>query len=310
MNRHIKKYFFYIWGRFLEVLGYYDQSLHFYARAIRIRTFFLDVQTRYKIAFEKSSRQCTFELHGGIGDFLQHLPFLLKNKKANYILVTHFPKAKSFFETLGIKIRNYHFYKLRKEHHVIKDSLKENKNFYPAPRQIFFDSFPFPIKQKNIFQNKSIPIIGLHMTPSAMTSNPLSKELIDQLIKKLLTYPIKIILFGTRKELNLFKFTKSDHVFFASHENIIENLTLVQYCDAMIGADSVFKTMASMAKIPTILFYEDVKSHFRDRVFINPYVKEKIIFPYKYQYQSLKGNRIEPAIDFIMGILKNKLKLI
>jgi len=78
----------------------------------------------------------------------------------------------------------------------------------------------------------------------------------------------------------------------------------------MIGADSVFKTMSSMAKIPTIIFYEDVKSHFRDRVFIDPYVKKNIMFPYKYAYQSLDGVKIKPAIDFIVTILKDRLKLI
>ena len=146
------------------------------------------------------------------------------------------------------------------------------------------------------------------MTPSNMTSSPPSKAFIDQLIKTLFSYPIKIVLFGTRNELTHFKFKKSDPVTFASHKNIIVNLSLVQYCDVMIGADSVFKTMSSMAKIPTILFYEDIKSHFRDRAFINPYVREKIMYVYKYQV--LKGNTIKPAINFIMEILKYQLKLI
>jgi len=134
MNRHIKKYFFYIWGRCLEVLGKPDQALHFYAEVIRIRTFFLDVQHRYQDVFEKSSHPCTLELHGGVGDFLQHLPFLLKHKDAHYIVVTHFPRAKAFFENLGIHIQHYHFYQLREEHHLIKENLKKNKNSYPAPR--------------------------------------------------------------------------------------------------------------------------------------------------------------------------------
>ena len=100
MNRHIKKYFFYIWGRFLEGIGKPDQALYFYAEVIRIRTFFLDVQQRYQNTFKNSSRQCIFELHGGVGDFLQHLPFLLKNKDAKYVVVTHFPQAISFFEKM------------------------------------------------------------------------------------------------------------------------------------------------------------------------------------------------------------------
>jgi ADP-heptose:LPS heptosyltransferase len=249
-------------------------------------------------------------LHGGVGDFLQHLPFLLKNKDANYLVITHFPRAKSFFENLGIRIQHYHFYQLREEHHLIKENLKKNKNSYPAPRQIFFDVFPFASSEKKRAHDRLMPVIGLHMSPSAMTSNPLSRDFIDQLMNTLLSYQIKLVLFGTQAELSQFEFQKNDRISFASHENIIENLAKVQYCDVMIGADSVFKTMSSMTKIPTIIFYEDVKSHFRDRVFIDPYAKEKIMFPYKYAYQSLEGVKIKPAIDFIMTILKDRLKLI
>jgi ADP-heptose:LPS heptosyltransferase len=310
MNRHIKKYFFYIWGRFLEALGKPDQALHFYAEVIRIRTFFIDVQTRYQNVFKKSSQQCTFELHGGVGDFLQHLPFLLKHKHAHYVVITHFPRAKSFFKNLGINIQHYHFYQLREEHHLIKENLKRNINSYPAPRQIFFDAFPFVSTEKKLDHDPLTSVIGLHMTPSAMTSNPLSRDFIDQLIHKLLSYQIRLVLFGTQAELNHFEFQKDDRISFASHKNIIENLAQVKSCDVMIGADSVFKTMSSMAKIPTIIFYEDVKSHFRDRVFIDPYVRKKIMFTYKYAYQSLEGPKIEIAIDFIMNILKDRLKLI
>ena len=310
MNRHIKKYFFYIWGRILEVLGKPDQALHFYAEVIRIRTFFLDVQHRYQDVFEKSSHPCTFELHGGVGDFLQHLPFLLKHKDAHYIVITHFRRAKAFFENLSIHIQHYHFYQLREEHHLIKENLKKNKNSYPAPRQIFFDAFPFTPSENKLDHDRSMPVIGLHMTPSAMTSNPLSRDFIDKLMHTLLSYQIKLVLFGTQTELTHFEFQKDDRISFASHENIIENLAQVQYCDVMIGADSVFKTMSSMAKIPTIIFYEDVKSHFRDRVFIDPYVKKNIMFSYRYAYQSLEGAKIKPAINFITTILKDRLKLI
>ena len=193
---------------------------------------------------------------------------------------------------------------------LIKENLKENKNSYPAPRQIFFDTFPFTPSEKKLDHDPLMPVIGLHMTPSAMTSNPLSRDFIDQLIHKLLSYQAKIVLFGTQAELSHFEFQKDDRISFASHESIIENLAQVQYCDVMIGADSVFKTMSSMAKIPTIIFYEDVKSHFRDRVFIDPYVRKDIMFAYKYAYQSLEGVNIKPAIDFIITILKDRLKLI
>ena len=97
---------------------------------------------------------------------------------------------------------------------------------------------------------------------------------------------------------------------FACDKNIIKNLALVKFCDVVIGVDSVFKTMSSMSKIPTICFYEDVKSRFRDRVFIEPYTSEKIMYGYKYKYNSLKGKEINHAIDFTIGILRYRLKII
>ena len=99
--------------------------------------------------------------------------------------------------------------------------------------------------------------------------------------------------------------------FFSRYKkNIINNLSLVKHCDVLIGADSVFKTMSSMSMIPTILLYEDVKSHFRDRVFINPYVKKKVIYPYKYRLGSMEGENLKITVDFILDILTHNLKLI
>ena len=108
MNRHFKKYFFYLLARYLCLFGLYDRALPYYAKVIQFRTFFLDVQKQYRRAYEKSTKKCDLEVHGGVGDFLQHLPFMLQHPKENYVVVTHFPRAKSFFENLGINIQHYH----------------------------------------------------------------------------------------------------------------------------------------------------------------------------------------------------------
>ena len=102
MNRHIKKYYFYFLARFFDLLGKPDKSFASFAKVIRYRTFFWDVQKRYIAAYQKSSKKSYLEIHGGVGDFLQHLPFLLKHKSAKYIVATHFLAAKAFFENLGI----------------------------------------------------------------------------------------------------------------------------------------------------------------------------------------------------------------
>ena len=310
MNRHFKKYYFYLIARCLSLLGFYDRSLPYYSKTIQIRTFFFDVQKHFRLAYEKSSKRCDLEIHGGVGDFLQHLPFMMQHPKENYVVVTHFPKAKEFFDALKITIKHYDFYKEREEHHKIKSYFRKKNKSYPAPREVFFDQFPFHVTKKELHHRKERVTIGLHMTPSAMTSNALSLPFKQKLIQTLLKFKVEIILFGTKKELNDLRHIKNNGIIFASDENIINNLSLVKHCDVLIGADSVFKTMSSMSRIPTILLYEDVKSHFRDRVFINPYVKNKIIYPYLYQLGSMEGLNLKLTIDFILDILTRELKLI
>ena len=73
----------------------------------------------------------------------------------------------------------------------------------------------------------------------------------------------------------------------------------------LIGAESVFKTMSSMSKIPTLVYYEDNNNRFRDRVFIYPYIKAGVMTVYK--YQNLE-KEMDPAIDFALHTIK-KLKL-
>ena len=48
-------------------------------------------------------------LDGGIGDFLQCIPFVLNEKKFKYICITHLKGAKSFFEVIGIDLKIYFF---------------------------------------------------------------------------------------------------------------------------------------------------------------------------------------------------------
>ncbi len=83
MNRHIKKYYFYLIARCLCLFGLYDRALPYYSKVIQFRTFFFDVQKQYRRAYEKSAKKCDLEVHGGVGDFLQHLPFILKHPKEN-----------------------------------------------------------------------------------------------------------------------------------------------------------------------------------------------------------------------------------
>ncbi len=300
MNRHFKKYYFYFLARILDLFDQYDKSLSNYSKVIRYRTFFWDVQSRYIAAYQKSTKKSYLEIHGGIGDFLQHLPFILKHKNTKYIVVTHFKSAEQFFKDLGIKIEKYYFYSSKDEYRMIQNLLKKEKDTHICPRELFFKIFPFD-KNQDIKNNKK-NIVGIHMGASLFASTKaIPIYFIENLIGHLHRIGCKIILFGTKQELLKIKISKSKNIVIASDKNIIKNLSLVRYCNLLIGSDSAFKTMSAMLKIPTIVLFHNSKNNFRDRVFIQPYVNEHIM--YIYQYTNFNEREMELALKYILNVM-------
>ena len=305
MNRHFKKYYFYFVARFLDLIGNYDHSIAYYSNVIQIRTFFWDVQKRYSAAYQKSSKKYYLEIHGGVGDFLQHLPFVLKNKSAKYIVATHFLAAKAFFETLGIQVSQYYFYNNADEHRAIRQELRNLSHSYWCPKQVFFDVMPFKVEKKP--KLKTDIVIGLQIGSSRLTNSPLSIKFALKLVHALLNMRCSIILFGTKKEIDQLKLKRSKGLFFATNKDITKNLSLVQFCDLLIGGESVFKTMSSMSGIQTLVIHEDNNNRFRDRVFTYPYIREGVMHVYK--YKDLE-NEIPLVINFASYLIRNELKLI
>jgi ADP-heptose:LPS heptosyltransferase len=301
MNRHLKKYYFYFLARLLDLLGQYDKSFANFAKVIRFRTFLWDVQSRYVAAYQKSSKNFSIELHGGIGDFLQHLPFILKNKSAHYIVVTHYEDAPKFFASLDIKVNQFYFYSNLGEYRVIREKLKHLTQSYICPRSLFFDRKPFKTQIQLNLKKKFI--IGIHAGASKLGANKaISKEFIQALIKNLLDSNYKIILFGTCEEIKQLNISPNENLLPLTSKKITDSLSLVSNCNFFVGSDSVFKTMASMLKIPTIVFCEDNRNNFRDRVFIKPYLNHNVMHVYK--YKKLQGVEVRKAIQYVSEICR------
>jgi len=283
MNRHFKKYYFYFLARIFDYLGLYQKSVPCYAQTIRFRSFFWDSQTRYAHAITKNPKKITLQIQGGIGDFLQHLPFILQHKSYSYIVLTHFLHAESFFKALRINVKKYYFYDNWEDYVEIRDKLQTISDTYVCPRTLFFNENPFSSAKKKSPQKPYV--IGIHMGSSKIASGKaLSLNFVIKLLKKLTQLQYKIILFGTEEELKSLKIKSSQDVIFAKDKNVIKNLSLVNQCDLMVASDSVFKTMASMLTIPSIVLHKDNKNPFRDRTFIEPYVKAGSMSVYKYQH--------------------------
>ena len=271
---------------------------------IRFRTFFWDVQTQYVAAYQKSSKDFSIEIHGGIGDFLQHLPFILKNKSARYIVATHFKGAPSFFKSLNVKVHRYYFYSNKEEYREIRKLLKQDEHSYICPRALFFKLSPFD-RPKSLHHTKR-KTVGIHPGASSLASyKTIPVEFIKALVEYLNQEGFKVILFGTKKELSKMQSLKNKKTLFTSDSNIIKNLSRVEHCDFFIGSDSVFKTMASMLRKPTIVLHQNHKNNFRDRVFIKPYVKEHMIDVY--QYTNFNKHEMKSALQFISNVMNIKL---
>jgi len=304
MNRHFKKYYFYFLARLLDLLGQYDKSFANFAKVIRFRTFFWDVQSRYNAAYQKSSKNFSIEIHGGIGDFLQHLPFILKNKSARYIVATHFKGAPSFFKSLNIKVVQYYYYSSQEEYREIRDLLKKNQHSYICPRALFFKTSPF--KSLNVLKKTKRKTVGIQPGASPLGSHKaIPVDFIKDLVGYLNQEGYKVILFGTKKELHPLQKLKHKDIVFASDKNIIKNLSLVNYCDLFIGSDSVFKTMASMLKKPIVVLHQNHKNNFRDRVFITPYIDKHMM--HVYQYTNFNKREMQSALQFISNVMNTEL---
>jgi hypothetical protein len=116
-----------------------------------------------------------------------------------------------------------------------------------------------------------------------------------------------VILFGTKKEIDQLKLKPRKELFFANDKDITKNLSLVQFCDLLIGGESVFKTMSSMSKIKTLVIHADNNNRFRDRVFTKPYIQTGVMRVYKYKNLD---KEIPLVLDYVKHLIQNELKLI
>ena len=305
MNRHFKKYYFYFLARIFDAVGLHQKSVPYYAETIRFRSFFCDSQTRYADAISKNPKKITLQIQGGIGDFLQFLPFILKHKSYSYTVLTHFLYAEAFFKILGVKIKKYYFYNNWEDYVVIRDKLQKVPDTYICPRTLFFKTNPFISTKKKAL--KKPYVIGIHMGSSKLAAGKaLSPDFVLKLLTWLMHAKYKIILFGTKDELKSLHIKTHRAISLAQDQNVIKNLSLVNQCDLMIASDSVFKTMASMLKIPSVVLHKDNANHFRDRTFIEPYVKAHYMSVYK--YKNLEGPEVDDALAFTMKNINALLK--
>ena len=235
-----------------------------------------------------------FFVNGGIGDFLQCLPFMLLNREENYIVNSHFKNAPAFFNAFDLeKIQFLKFNNV--------EELKSNyASLDPAttlecPRYVF-GRFNFgmhheiQVEQKiDQFKDSKKPIIAIHPFGSSFANEVykqianetknISKEIVKELIKPSFNY----FIFGSEQEISTLDIPESENVKHISFKNILTSLSAVRYCDQLIGADSCFKTASSMQNIKTTCLISSIEDHIRDKFFLDPYVENGVMTVLKIQ---------------------------
>jgi ADP-heptose:LPS heptosyltransferase len=248
-------------------------------------------------------------INGGIGDFLQCTPFLLKNIKnpVRYFVVTHFSGAREFFSTLGIHIDRIEYYKTFTEIQEIAKRLSKEGPFLLCPRTLLFDTLPFnALKIEFAHPAKTI---GIHLGGSFYSvthqkAHGLApKNLPSIIIRNLIPKNFNILLFGSRDEIQSFGIPESDYLRHVCFPEISRSLSFVSSCDAFIGSDSAFKTMSSMSRIPTLVLLADYMDECRDKLFIDPYVSANVMAVFRYNNLDESQN-IEAARNIIINFLK------
>jgi ADP-heptose:LPS heptosyltransferase len=305
--KHIKKIINYFLGRFFQVIGRHDKAVVAYSRVLRYRYFFADTQKRFAKSYRSSGGNGYLLVQGGVGDILQSLPFMLENKDFKYLIQTHFLGAKNLLSDLGVEAHELHLCSSLGEYKKLEQDLIKRDGVFMCPRAIFFEQSPFLIDSETLRVKPNT--VGVHVSASAIAiQKALPDSFLIDLLGLLNRLNLEVLLFCTKSEANHFRsigIVEKKKLKFISEEEIFMSLAQVERCALFIGSDSVFKTMSSMLKIPTFVLFHNIKNRFRDRMFINPYVKEGVMNYLEYDHFS--SHEVERILSNLSSWIDRKL---
>lgn len=227
-------------------------------------------------------------VNGGIGDFLQFIPYLLSPEASSFdvYVSTHQQGVADLFSALKIPVIKFFYFESTDEQNIINQEINKINGIQQPPRTNYYKSNPFPTKPK-IFSSDH-KVIGVHLGGSSYSINiqkslgiP-TKNIPSIILDYLHSLNYNILVFGSKYELSLLQVNNSETIKLISEDSIYDSLSYIEQCDAFVGSDSAFKTLSAMLKIPTLVWMGDYKDEFRDRTFITPYVLAGIMETYRY----------------------------
>lgn len=242
---------------------------------------------------------------GGIGDLLQVLTSAKKEKEID--VISHFKNAEQIFYPFGIKVN-------RKEYGFISgEELVREQYLSLDPPYVCRVSAKTKLQEISFGKR----IIGIHPIGSEFSNEywykrgkPIKVMPIDFIknITELLGKDFVYLIFGAKGELEDYKKEFLDQIKylhykieFIEESNIWFSLAYVDFCDIVIGVDSAIKSYSAMRKIPTICLIGDYDDQIRDKLFINPYVKDGVmkVFRFKEINNELANNVAEVVKKYV-----------
>jgi len=241
-------------------------------------------------------------LSGGIGDFLQCIPFIEENKEKNkkYYVISHLTGAARFFESIGVELDFLALFNNIDEQRKIVQSIA-NAQVVQCPRSQYFTHMPF-VSEPKIFKNDK-PVVGVHINGSAFSLSVqkkfgmILKSIPARVIKDLISEKYNLMVFGLENELGSIGLERAENLAMITFDNPAKSLAYVEQCNVFVGSDSGFKTMSAMSKIPTFVWLGDYIDEPRDKMFIDPYVRDGVMEVFRYK---------DVNLQFVRGIEKTK----
>jgi hypothetical protein len=228
-------------------------------------------------------------LQGGVGDFLQCLPFIDANKDKDYRYgaVTHFSGALEFFKAVGLQPEFVHIFHDQDGQVKMLNGLSRSETYVHCPRAQYFPEFPFDLKKMRFSNGK--PTLGIHIngSPYSIATQKkfgmVPKNIPVKVIKELISDAYNIMIFGSHEEVKGMGIEEDDNLKHICYPDIAESLAYVQQCNAVVASDSAIKTMSAMNHIPTFVWLGDYPDGPRDQMFIDPYVNDGVMKVFRYK---------------------------
>jgi hypothetical protein len=240
-----------------------------------------------------------FAVKGGIGDFLQCLPFMLDHPEHRYLVASHHDRVSEFFGTLGVEVE--------------ESLLGRTVGVEDCPRQTFFRFRDNPFPRRAPIFTDGRPVVGVHLGGSAysvslqqrfgLPSKVLPRAVLDALVAGAPQY--NFLLFGSPSELDNLgeKENATPHLRLVRHEDAAVSLSCVAQCAALVGSDSAFKTMSAMLRIPTVVWVGGHPDEHRDTRFIDPYAAAGVMSVFRY-WDLGDAHEVAAGVDFTLGRLR------